>query len=172
MPRNETLKVVGIFYYPWEDSYVKTGDPNRTLLALYKKMIWYKANPRSKDYMENLFIQRYPDGEFLHVHNSSDIDVIRNKINICDKVVLLFPDAIGLGCYSIEKILFGIAPPHLSIRILNGRKRDFNYSLNVKYSLKLRRLFSRALIVEFALMPIMLFLTLVYLPLDFLRGKK
>jgi hypothetical protein len=26
MPGNITLKVVGLFYYPWEDSYVKTDD--------------------------------------------------------------------------------------------------------------------------------------------------
>ena len=94
------LTTVGVFNFPWESKYVSKGDRGRSPLALYKKAVWYKANPRKEDYMRILFEERYPEGVFLNIdHNSENW---RKVVMKADKIVLIYPDATGLGFESIE----------------------------------------------------------------------
>jgi hypothetical protein len=92
-------KIIGIFYDPWAGIRV-TPASFRNPLRLWRKAVWYRANPRSREYMQALLAERFPDAEFVEIGArplSIDMDIGATNI------VMLYPDAIGLGFTSIER---------------------------------------------------------------------
>ena len=63
-PMNQE-KTAGLYYNPWPVDYSAGPLRNRNPLELYRKAVWFKANPRTREYMKDLFLERYPNGEFL-----------------------------------------------------------------------------------------------------------
>jgi hypothetical protein len=64
-----------------------------------------------------------------------------------DAVVLVFADAIGLGCEKIEEAL----APLPAVFVLNGRRRAFAMTAEMRHALKRRRFHSRWRLVEILL---------------------
>ena len=81
------MTVVGVLHYPLGEDYGYEHLPKRSPGRIYRRTMWWKANPRDPAYMRALFAERYPDGE-LHEGDSPPA---------ADVTVLLYPDAIGLG---------------------------------------------------------------------------
>jgi hypothetical protein len=164
------LKTLGVFHFPWEAIYVSKGDPGRTPLALYKKAVWYKANPRNEDYMRTLFAELYPEGVFLNIdHNYENW---RQIVSEADRIVLIYPDATGLGFESVESEVELLRKSWTGVRVLNGRRRDFAWSISVRRGLRMRRLLERTMILEIITMFLMVLSTPFLVAIDLMKGRK
>ncbi len=139
----------------------------------------FLANPREASYMSDLVAQQlfpaYPEAEFdLLVRGTgagASFAGIEGRVRILtagsaeadwiatidetmksgwSEVVLLYPDAIGLGWSSTEKaIAVGLEPG--AMRALNGRRRLFTVTGKLKRKLRLRRFLSQTRATELLL---------------------
>lgn len=155
-------KVIGIYFSSWRQNY------GSSLRELYNKNVWIKANPRDEEYMKNLFLEKYPQGTFLNVNNEHDWE---KHISSADTILLLFPDSIGIGFCKVESIVFKYKKKWASVRVINGRKREFLINRVTKKDLYLRRFIERSLLVEFMALIGFLVLTPVFLIFDWVRGR-
>ncbi|HET6865346.1 MAG TPA: hypothetical protein VFH80_05460 [Solirubrobacteraceae bacterium] len=146
---------VGVLYDPWPAR--REGRVRR-----YRTMVEFKANPRDEAYMRALFAERYADGR---LGGPADVSG-------AEQIVLLYPDAIGVGWRPVERAVMRRAAPGAELRVLNGRRRDFVLDRRARFRLELRRLFETALIGEAAATVTFVLLTPVLLARDVLRGRR
>ena len=161
-----TGEVVGIFY----DSWVRIRQlPTsfRNPRGLWIKAVWYKANPRSPDYMKALFAERYPGATFMDTEAGA-ISVA--TMAAASKVVLLYPDSIGLGYSEIERDVARNAP-QAAVEVLNGRRRQFAFDRKSQWALRCRRFLEWTMLIECFAGVVVLLATPFLLLLDFVRGK-
>ncbi len=149
--------VVGLLAYPLGEDFGAGAARPRSLRRAYRKTLYLKANPRPADYMRRLFAERYPDGR-LEPAPPAD----------AAQIVLLYPDAIGLGFGSIERRL----PAGVPVRVLNGRRRDFTLDRRTRRALALRRALERSMIVESAALALAVAATPILLAADLARGRR
>lgn len=162
-----TEKIVGLFHDSWESA---RNAPRRLRqpLALWRKAMWYRANPRPAGYMRDLLTERYPDAAFAEVDATSLAAAVPAEAT---KIVLLFPDAIGLGCAWMAGEAQRRAP-NASLIVLNGRRRQFELDGRSRLALSGRRLLERTMILEFIAGGLMIVVTPFLLVFDFARGRK
>jgi hypothetical protein len=146
---------LGILHDPWPQR--RDRQPRR-----YRKMVEFKANPRDEAYMRALFAERYPDGCIGEA----------GEATTADRVVLLYPDAIGIGWAAVERRVRAAARPSAEIRVLNGRRRDFALNRRTYRTLAVRRVLESALLGEAVLTAIFLVLTPPLLAWDLVRGRR
>jgi hypothetical protein len=146
---------LGVLHNPW---------PARRTWPLrrYKTMVAFKANPRDEGYLRALFAERYPGGRIGGV----------GDVAAADRVVLLYPDAIGIGWRAVERRARSTARPGVEIRVLNGRRRDFVLDRRMRRRLALRRMLEIGLVGEAILTAIFLVLTPPLLAWDLVRGRR
>jgi len=142
---------IGILHDPW---------PHRRGPRRYRTMVEFKANPRDEAYMRELFAERYPDGRTGAV----------GDVPGADRVVLLFPDAIGVGWRSIEQQVAGASG--VEVRVLNGRCRDFVLDAPTRRRLAARRILETLLVGEAVAAALFLLTTPFLLGWDLLRGHR
>jgi hypothetical protein len=149
-------RVVGLLAYPLGEDFGVSDVPRHSLRRAYRRTLLNKANPRSPQYMRDLFAERCPDG------------VITDAVPPgADEIVLLYPDAIGLGFGAVERRL----PSGVAVRILNGRRREFALDTRTRRALRLRRLLERAMLGEALAVAAAAAVTPVLLLADRVRGK-
>jgi hypothetical protein len=158
-------EIVGIFHSPWQGSY----DQHKSLAQLYRRAVWLKANPRDEQYMHALFRERYPNGKF--VATSRDPNWAK-QLSSADTVVLLYPDSIGLGYGALEALVENSKKTWATVRVLNGRRRDFVVSRRAKRALRWRRLIERAMLGEVVAMAGFLLITPFLVLTDFVKGRR
>lgn len=149
--------VVGVLAYPLGEDFGVAELPRRTTRRAYRRALLEKANPRSPAYMRELFADRYPDGRI-------ETDV--SAVDGAHTIVLLYPDAIGLGWEPIERRL----PP--DVRVLNGRGREFALDRRARIALRARRLLERTMLVEAVALVAAAAATPALLAADLLRGRR
>jgi hypothetical protein len=159
-------QTIGIYRNPWRDT---NGVPSlRTPIDIYRHGIFVKANPRDEAYMRALFAERHPQGTFVRVDNEPDW---QRKTTEADEVVLLYPDAIGVGYTRIESKLRGLRGSWASVSVLNGRKREFAFA-PMRRGLRVRRFAERWMIAEWAIMFCFVVATPALLVFDWVRGRR
>lgn len=161
-----TGEVVGIFHDRWA-RIRQLPTSFRNPFGLWMKAVWYKANPRSSDYMKALFAERYPDAIFL---DTTTGPFSAATIAASSKVVLLFPDSIGLGFCAIERKVARDAS-HAVVEVLNGRRRQFAFDRRARWALRYRRFLEWTMLLECLAGVTLLFATPFLLLFDFMRGK-
>ena len=146
---------VGVLHDPW---------PARRdgRLRRYRAMVEYKANPRDETYMRALFAERYPDGRLGGAEDVAG----------ADRIVLLYPDAIGIGWGPVERALLRRASQRTEVRVLNGRRRDFVLDRRSRQRLELRRWLEAALVGEALASAAFVLITPVLVAWDVLRGRR
>jgi hypothetical protein len=149
--------VVGVLAFPLGPDFGLSAARRRSIRRAYRRALLEKANPRSAEYMRALFAQRYPGAQIL----DPPFDATKT-------IILLYPDAIGLGFGSIERDL----PAKAVVRVLNGRGREFALDTHTRRALTLRRLTERTMIVEAAALAAVLAATPFILAGDLLRGRR
>ena len=157
-------KVLGVFHNPWRADY----DPKRSLAELYRRAVWLKANPRDEDYMRALFAERYPGGAF---HTTAD-DGWRRELPAADTVVLLYPDANGIDFSDLEGEVMRHRKTWATVRVLNGRRRDFVLNGGVRRALRRRRFVERAMLGEALAVIAFAAATPFFVASDLIRGRK
>jgi GNAT superfamily N-acetyltransferase len=146
---------VGVLYDPWPAR-------REARVRRYRTMVEFKANPRDEAYMRALFAERYTDGR---LGGPADVSGAQ-------RVVLLYPDAIGVGWGPVERAVIRRAGPGAEVRVLNGRRRDFVLDRRARLGLGLRRLLETALIGEAAASVTFVLVTPVLLARDLLGGRR
>ncbi|MGB9115069.1 hypothetical protein [Bradyrhizobium sp.] len=139
----------------------------RNPFGLWMKAVWYKANPRSSDYMKARFAECYPGSTFL---NTGAGAISAAALAGSSKVVLLYPDSIGLGYSAIERAVARDAP-HAAVEVLNGRRRQFAFDRKARWALRFRRFLEWTMLIECLAGVTLLLATPFLLLFDFLRGK-
>lgn len=137
----------------------------RRPFQLWKKVVWYKANPRAADYMTALLRERYPDAQLVELSRRLTDDVSQ-----ADLVVLLYPDSIGLGFTPIERDL-ARAVPDARIAVLNGRRRQFEFDKSTRRALRFRRFLEWTMLVECVSGVAVIIATPFLLLFDVVRGR-
>lgn len=149
--------IVGVLAYPLGEDFGVGALPRRTVRRAYRRTLFNKANPRSPEYMQALFAERYPEGRLEG-----------GLLEGASEIVLLFPDAIGLGYGAIERRL----PAGVPVRVLNGRRREFALDTRARRALRVRRLLERTMAVEAAALAVAAAATPVLLLADLARGRR
>lgn len=106
-------------------------------------VVCIRANPRSKEYMINLLQEQFPEAELIDLRHPRS----------SGQVVLLYPDAIGLGWGKIEK---RVRNQTQELTVLNGRKRVFPLTVSVHRKLLLHRFLEITFLPEILLTPFIL----------------
>jgi hypothetical protein len=150
--------VVGILTYPLGEDLGHGALRRRTLRRGYRRALFAKANPRSPDYMRRLFARHYPDGRIESELPSGDIGTI----------VLLYPDANGLGFGRLERTL----PRNIPVRVLNGRRRDFVFDGRTRRALFVRRALERSMVVDVLGLSIAALVSPLLVLVDVARGRR
>ena len=161
-------KIVGLFRDQQSLELAGYYAGSRSPIAKYRKTVWYKARPRSRDYMRGLFLQRYPEGGFICLEESPDW---LSFISDADVIVLLYADAIGLGFSDVERSLNGRTCPWTAVRVLNGRQRGFILNRGALWALRMRRLIERMMLGEVVFFVFFLCVTPYLLVRDLLGGR-
>jgi hypothetical protein len=128
-------------------------------VQMFKDVVRYKANPRSSETMKRMFTERFPAGNLVEF----DLKII----NQADEVVLLYPDAIGLGWGKAERKIRQQTLPNTLVSCLNGRGRYFILARRTQVSLRLRRMLEKTLLVEFLSSVVFVILTPILFSYDF-----
>jgi hypothetical protein len=139
------------------------------LIAKYRRVIWYTASPRPEQYMRDLFAAFAPDGKFVHVEQDSRWEAAAKAT---DTIVLLYPDAIGLGFSPLERRIRRIKKDYAAVKVLNGRRRHFLLTRSVVASLRMRRVISRLMFGEVLFTAFFVVATPFLLLDDLVRGRK
>ena len=90
------------------------------------RVVCKRSNPRSKEYMLQLLHEKFSGAELI------DLGQPRSP----GKIILLYPDSIGLGWRKIENRLKAQTQ---DLTVLNGRRRVFELTPSVHRQLLLRR---------------------------------
>ena len=157
-------KVVGVFHNPWRSDY----DPRRSLAELYRRAVWLKANPRDEEYMRALFAERYPRGAFVRASDEG----WRSELPAADTVVLLYPDSNGIDFSGLEAEVGRLKKTWATVRVLNGRRRDFVLSRAVRRGLRRRRFIERAMLGEALATLLFVAATPFFVVSDLVRGRR
>jgi hypothetical protein len=157
--------VVGIFHNPWRADY----DPRRSVMELYRRAVWLKANPREEAYMRALFNERYPRGVFVNADSESRW---AEELRAADTVVMLYTDATGLHFAPVESVVERNKKSWATVRVLNGRRRDFVWSKLARRQLRVRRFVERAMLGEALLTLAFLAVTPFFVVSDLVRGRR
>lgn len=161
-------KILGIFSYPWPEEYKGVPLRHGNLLTLYNKMVWFKANPRNEDYMKLLFFKCCTGGDYVNVDKDPEWN---KRVTSADQLILLYPDAIGLGFRQIESQAFKFKQPWVSVHAINGRRRKFLLTRSTLWRLYLRRFLERWMIGEMMATLLFLILTPILIFLDWMKGR-
>jgi len=151
-------RVVGVLAYPLGPDFGVSRLRPRTLRRLYRRALLARAKPRSREYMLELFAEGFPDG-------AVEQDVPAESV---DEIVLLYPDAIGLGFGSIERRL----PAGVPVQVVNGRRRSFSFDTRTRRALVLRRALERSMAGEALALAVAALLTPVLILVDAARGRR
>ena len=152
------MTVYGIYS---EEYFTKARLP---VVRTFFRAIQMKSNPRSESYMTALFLEKYPKGVFCNIDKPSSVF---KDVTPLDKVVLLYPDATGLGYGRIEKKF-----KSKDVWVLNGRKRQFQRTRKSWVKFKFLRFLEKTMIPEFIFMASFVVVTPLLLLVDLLRGKR
>ena len=166
-----SFNTIGLYANYWDDDFTIPPRRSRNPIFMLRWAQWFKSNPRSLDYMQRLFVERFPDGKFYDVHEV-DPAILKSLIAVADEIVLLYPDAIGLGFSGIEKQVRHEASSMVCIHVLNGRKRNFLLSKTVQANLRKRRFLELTMLPEIIVGLLIVALTPFVLIVDLLKGKR
>lgn len=134
------MKTIAIFYNSFFEK------KSWWLPSKLHRAIYNRANPRTKKYMESLLKKKFPETK-LYLKNEL------NSLDHIDKIILLYPDSIGLGWGTIENKIHKICK---NITVLNGRGRNFSLDIKTIIELKIKRFLEISFILEIVTSPFLI----------------
>ncbi len=155
------MSKLAIYYDTWQ---------KKNLSNIYNKGVHFKSNPRSLEYMEDLATKKFEDIEIKNILNEDELNNI--DLDKYSEIVLLYPDAIGLGWSKIDNYISKNFNQMKKITILNGRRRVIVFNSNNLFGLRFKRFLEKALIVETIFTIYFVVSTPFLIIKDLLHGKK
>jgi hypothetical protein len=159
------MNPIALHHNPWPENLERPRGLNP--LRLYRYAVWYKANPRSADYLRALLAEQFPGVACV----SSDQADWRERIAAADEVVLLYPDAIGLSFASVEREIDACKKAWAGVTVLNGRRRRFRLNGGTLLGLRLRRALEWTMLPELLFLAVFVVITPLLWVFDLARGR-
>ena len=159
--------LVALFRDPWA-GLAEEAVTWRNPRLLWRKAQWFKANPRSEAYMRARLAEHWPEAEFVDV--AAD-PAWETRISGAAEIVLLYPDAIGIGFRGLERRV-RVHAPRAAIQVLNGRRRVFLLDPATARALRVRRFLERTMLLDVFMGLAFLAATPVLLACDLARGRR
>jgi hypothetical protein len=159
--------IVALYHDPWKglaDAAVDWRRPWR----VSRKAQWFKANPRTASYMQDRLAELWPEARFIDTDAEPDWD---RALDGAAQIVLLYPDAIGIGFNRVERIVRARAN-HAILQVVNGRRRVFLLDDATARALRLRRFLEETMVLEAVMGLGLLVATPVLLAFDLARGRR
>lgn len=160
--------VVGLYLSPLDEPLAQREGRAAQAIGMYRWAVHFKANPRPLEYMASLLSEHWPDADLIDVQDAG----WRARIAGARTVVLLYPDAIGLGFGHFERDLLRAIPADAEVQVLNGRRRRFVLDARTQRSLRLRRFLERSMVVELAATPVLVLGGIALAGYDRVRGRR
>ncbi len=161
------MSTIVIYYEPWNRGNIIPTNFFSKIICRYLKAMHSKANPRNESYMRELALEHYHDAMFLNYSIENNC----SKLKSASKIVLLYPDATGIGFNKIEKEVFSIVNNSSKVCVLNGRRRKFKLGKKERYMLLVRRILEKTMFFEFVFIIVFLIVTPFFLIFDWIRGR-
>jgi hypothetical protein len=146
--------------------------PNRYVRRLFEKLDGYheyRGNPRSLAYMKDLaghYVGNVDQGTI------GDPSMLR-KIPTVEQIILLWPDANGMGWFRLERHVFKKKKSNSLVYVLNGRRRLFELTRRQWRTIAFKRFLEKSFLLEFGvLMLFMVTAPLLALWDSILRGVR
>lgn len=123
--------------------------PIRLLRLLFTKLSGfheYRGSPRPLPYMKDLIYNRIGNIDsacLMETSIVSQIDVSKFK-----QIVLLWPDANGMGWFNIERQIFKRKQADTQVYVLNGRRRLFELPRKQWRSFRVKRFLEKTFLLE------------------------
>lgn len=141
---------------------------NRRAFARWRNHVLANGAPRERSYMKALLTRHFRGCEVLEM----PVDDLPNRDwSEFTSIVLVFPDAIGLGFSRIEE-MFRDYSARKRLFALNGRGRLLRLDRPTIRRLRLRRLLAWTRIPEFLFLAVFFALTPALLAVDLVRGRR
>jgi len=118
----------------------------RSVIARLNRFHDGRANPRSLAYMKETINSRIGS---LGVEQMNDLSILpRIDFSEIDQIVLLWPDANGMGWFNIERQVFRAKKAGTHVYVLNGRRRLFELPRSLWREYRVRRFLEKSFILE------------------------
>ena len=160
---------VGLFYDTWNGAAAGPPAQDRGPRQLYRRAVWFKSNPRNAAYMKQLLNETWPGARFVDVAAEP---AWQKEAGDCETLVLLYPDAIGLGFGAIERKVRRARKGRETAQVLTGRRRRFALTRAVRRGLLMRRLLERTMLGELLFGIVFVVTTPLLLTFDLVRGRR
>ena len=158
--------------YPALQAWAEKGSGRlRTSVRRLAGWLRNQRNPRSGVYMERLARERFPQLDKL-VCAGPDGRLPEISWAEVQQIILLWPDANGIGWKPIESQCLRNRRVGARIWILNGRRRQVELNGKVYRKLKLRRKLEVSLLLNIVTSAVVIPLASVLWLADLLRGKR
>lgn len=144
--------------------------PYSRALNLVNRKLQYRQNRRSWEYMRDLAASQFADFDESKVKRPGELDLV--DWSSVSAVVLLWRDGNGLGWGAVERRVMSAVKPGTTVHVLNGRRRLFSLTPDVRRSYIWRRAIEKSLIPDMALFAAFLVGTPVLLLVDLMKGKR
>jgi hypothetical protein len=118
--------------------------------------------------MHAVLAEHCPDAELVSTSEDSSWS---DRVAQADKVVLLYPDAIGLGFSAVERVVYKRKKVWAGVSVLNGRRRSFRLNAISRLSLRIRRSLEWTMLFELLFLPVFLVATPLMWVIDLARGR-
>ena len=109
-----------------------------------------RANPRSLAYMKETINSRMGNLDLIQTYDLSNLSTI--NISAFEQIIILWPDANGMGWFNIEKQVFKAKKANAPVYVLNGRKRLFELSRALWRRYRFRRFLEKSFLLEFGVL--------------------
>ena len=139
-------------------------------LNLVNLTLQYRQNRRSGEYMRDLAASQFADFDESQVKRPGELDQV--DWDATKEVVLLWRDGNGLGWGRLERRVMSAAKPGTLVRVLNGRRRLFQLTPEVRSSYLRRRALEKSFVPDMVLVAAFVLGTPALVLLDLLRGKR
>lgn len=144
--------------------------PFSRALNLVNRRLQYRQNRRSWDYMRDLAASQFANFHTSQVKRPGELGQV--DWGAVKEVVLLWRDGNGLGWARLERLVMAAAKPGTAVKVLNGRRRLFALTPEVRRSYLWRRAIEKSLLPDMALLAAFVVGTPALLVVDLLRGKR
>jgi hypothetical protein len=145
-----------------------TAEPLGRLHRGLRRASELKRNPRSRDYMEVL-AREVGCGEWTLADDNDQLTDA--MIRDASRIVLLWPDATGLGSASLEDRVARVKSAATPVFVLNGRRRYFELTPEMRRRFRRRRFMQRFWIGEAAFFAAAVAIGLPLAAWDLIRGR-
>jgi hypothetical protein len=129
--------------------------PNSSIRTFFTKLGGYheyRGNPRALTYMKELVGRHMGSIDLAPAHDLS----VLSQIPTVQQIVLLWPDANGMGWFDIERQVFKRNQSRNDVYVLNGRGRLFELSKQQWRAFRLKRFLEKSFLLEIGVLALFL----------------